>query len=36
MEVYSIEIDEDYEDDDQLRATLRSVNETVFAILSWD
>ena len=30
------EIDEDYEDDDQLRATLRAVNEMVFAILSWD
>jgi len=40
VEVYPIgngmEIDDDYEEDDQLRATLRSVNEMVFAILSWD
>ena len=35
MEVYYMEIDDDYEDD-QLCATLRSVNEMVFAILSWD
>jgi hypothetical protein len=31
-----MEIDEDYEEDDQLRAILRSVNEMVSAILSWD
>jgi len=31
-----METDEDYEEDDQLRATLRSVNEMVSAILSWD
>jgi len=40
VEVYPIEsgidIDDDYEDDDQLRATLRSVNKMVSAILSWD
>jgi len=40
VEVYPIgngmDIDNDYEEDDQLRATLRSVNEMVFAILSWD
>ena len=35
MEVYPMETDEDY-DDDQLRATLHSVNEIVYAILSWD
>jgi len=34
--VYPVEIDDDYEEDDQLRATLRSVNEMVSAILSWD
>jgi len=31
-----MEIDGDYEEDDQIRATLRSVNEMVYAILSWD
>lgn len=40
MEVYPIgngnENDDDYEEDDQIRATLRSVNKMVFAILSWD
>lgn len=30
-----METDEDYEDD-RLRATLHSVNEMVYAILSWD
>ena len=35
-EVYPMEIDEDYEEDDQIRATLHSVNEMVYAILSWD
>jgi hypothetical protein len=30
------EIDEDHKEDDQLRATLRAVNEMVYAILSWD
>lgn len=30
------EIDEDYKEDDQLRATLRAINEMVSAILSWD
>jgi hypothetical protein len=30
------EIDEEYEEDDQLRATLRAVNEMVSLILSWD
>jgi len=36
MEAYPTETDEDYEEDDQLRATLHSVNEMVYAILSWD
>ena len=40
MEVYPIdygnENDSDYEEDDQIRATLRSVNTVVSAILSWD
>ena len=40
MEVYPIyngnEDDDDYEEDDQIRATLRSVNKMVSAILSWD
>ena len=40
MEVYPIEdgigIDDDCEGDDQLRVTLRSVNEMVTAILPWD
>ena len=40
VDVYPIEngreVDEDYEEDDQLRATLRSVNEMVSAILSWE
>lgn len=30
------EIDRDYGEDDQLRATLRAVNEMVSLILSWD
>ena len=40
MEVYPIcngnEDDDDYEEEDQIRATLRSVNKMVSAILSWD
>jgi hypothetical protein len=30
------EIDEDYKEDDQLRATLRAINEMVSIILAWD
>lgn len=30
------EIDEEHKEDDQLRATLRAINEMVSAILSWD
>lgn len=40
MEVYPInhgnENYDDYEEDDQIRITLRSVNKMVSAILSWD
>jgi len=41
VEVYPIwngndDDDGDYEEDDQIRSTLRSVNKVVFAILSWD
>ena len=40
MDVYPIgnenDDDDDYEEDDQIRSTLRAVNKVVFAILSWD